>query len=121
VCVGTWENRGVPFRSPLEAEEAGRGYVVSVVGPSRSRGDGENLEENLERLVTDIRRRRFKPIPAKRVYIPKNEKEKRPLGISAPIPLIFWDSRISAQDHAKADSRLDARPAVRSSPANARR
>jgi len=44
---------------------------------------GENLEENLEKLVTDIRRRRFKPIPAKRVYIPKNEKEKRPLGISA--------------------------------------
>lgn len=44
---------------------------------------GVDLERNLENLVTRIRRRSYKPIPAKRVYIPKNETEKRPLGIPA--------------------------------------
>jgi len=44
---------------------------------------GENLEENLRDLVTKLRRRRYKPLPARRVYIPKNETEKRPLGIPA--------------------------------------
>ena len=46
-------------------------------------GYGENLEENLDNLITRLKRKSYKPIPAKRVYIPKNEKEKRPLGISA--------------------------------------
>lgn len=41
------------------------------------------LEENLERLSDKIRRRAYKPQPSKRVYIPKNDHEKRPLGISA--------------------------------------
>jgi group II intron reverse transcriptase/maturase len=44
---------------------------------------GENLDENLECLVSRLKRKKYKPIPAKRVYIPKGEHEKRPLGISA--------------------------------------
>jgi group II intron reverse transcriptase/maturase len=44
---------------------------------------GENLEENLEKLVGKMKCKKYKPKPAKRVYIPKNETEKRPLGISA--------------------------------------
>ena len=40
VCIGTWENRSVPFRSLREAEEATRGYGVPVVGPVHSRGVG---------------------------------------------------------------------------------
>ena len=44
---------------------------------------GVNLEEKLEDLVSRIRHRSYKPMPARRVYIPKNETEKRPLGISA--------------------------------------
>ena len=44
---------------------------------------GENLNENLEKLVLRLKRKKYKPIPARRVYIPKNESEKRPLGISA--------------------------------------
>jgi group II intron reverse transcriptase/maturase len=44
---------------------------------------GADLERNLEYLVSRIRRRSYKPMPAKRVYIPKNETEKRPLGIPA--------------------------------------
>lgn len=44
---------------------------------------GKNLDENLELLVSRLKRKKYKPIPARRVYIPKSETEKRPLGISA--------------------------------------
>jgi hypothetical protein len=40
VCIGTWENRSAPYRSPREAEKAGRGYGAVVVGLTRSRGVG---------------------------------------------------------------------------------
>lgn len=43
----------------------------------------KDLEENLDRLIHKIGRRSYKPLPSKRVYIPKNEHAKRPLGISA--------------------------------------
>lgn len=44
---------------------------------------GGNLDENLELLVSRLKLKKYKPIPARRVYIPKSETEKRPLGISA--------------------------------------
>jgi len=44
---------------------------------------GANLDDNLERLVSRLKRKKYNPLPARRVYIPKNEKETRPLGISA--------------------------------------
>jgi group II intron reverse transcriptase/maturase len=44
---------------------------------------GRNLEGNLELLVSKLKRKKYKPIPARRVYIPKSETERRPLGISA--------------------------------------
>jgi group II intron reverse transcriptase/maturase len=44
---------------------------------------GKNLDENLESLMSRLKSKEYKPIPAKRVYIPKSETEKRPLGISA--------------------------------------
>jgi len=44
---------------------------------------GKNLKENLEMLVSRLKRKKYKPIPARRVYIPKSKTEKRPLGISA--------------------------------------
>lgn len=44
---------------------------------------GENMDENLEDLVKRLKAKRYKPLPAKRVYIPKNDKETRPLGLPA--------------------------------------
>ena len=44
---------------------------------------GEHLDENLNKLVARMKAKRYKPRPVKRVYIPKNEHEKRPLGLPA--------------------------------------
>ncbi len=44
---------------------------------------GKQLEDNLNNLVVRMKVKRYKPQPVKRVYIPKNEHEKRPLGLPA--------------------------------------
>jgi len=44
---------------------------------------GEHVDANLTDLVQRLKAKRYKPLPAKRVYIPKNEHEKRPLGLPA--------------------------------------
>lgn len=45
---------------------------------------GEKLEENLQQLVLDMKSKRYRPKPVRRVYIPKAGKaEKRGLGIPA--------------------------------------
>jgi RNA-directed DNA polymerase len=41
----------------------------------------ENLEENIEDLVERLKNKSYRPQPVRRVYIPKDEKGKRPLGI----------------------------------------
>ena len=41
-----------------------------------------NLDENLNKLVQKLKNKSFRPLPAKRVYIPKGNGETRPLGIS---------------------------------------
>jgi hypothetical protein len=42
---------------------------------------GENLDENISNLVSRLKAKRYRPMPAKRIYVPKNEHEKRPLGL----------------------------------------
>lgn len=44
---------------------------------------GESLEENLKDLVARLKAKRYQPQPARRVYIPKDEHSKRPLGLPA--------------------------------------
>jgi len=41
----------------------------------------ENLKENIHSLVEDLKRHSYKPQPVRRVYIPKEKSQKRPLGI----------------------------------------
>jgi RNA-directed DNA polymerase len=42
-----------------------------------------NLEANVENLVRRLKQRSYRPLPARRTYIPKDEKSMRPLGIPA--------------------------------------
>ncbi|WHY79456.1 group II intron reverse transcriptase/maturase [Neobacillus sp. WH10] len=43
---------------------------------------GENLEENIEDLVSSLKSKSYRPVPVRRMYIPKlNSNKKRPLGI----------------------------------------
>ena len=63
-------------------ESFNRNTAVGIDGVSWKEC-GEDLTENLDRLVQKLKLKSYKPKPARRVYIPKNETETRPLGISA--------------------------------------
>jgi len=44
---------------------------------------GKGLEDKLAALVVKLKRKTYKPLPSRRVYIPKGNNAVRPLGISA--------------------------------------
>lgn len=60
----------------------GREKAVGIDGTSWQEY-GERLDENLEDLVQRLKAKKYKPLPARRVYIPKNTRERRPLGLPA--------------------------------------
>ena len=44
---------------------------------------GKNLDSNIKDLVQRLKNKSFKPLPSLRVYIPKANGKKRPLGIAS--------------------------------------
>jgi group II intron reverse transcriptase/maturase len=60
--------------------ELGRDRASGIDGVSWQ-AYGEHLKENLTSLVERMKAKAYRPQPVKRVYIPKNEHEKRPLGL----------------------------------------
>jgi len=62
--------------------ELGRDRASGIDGVSWKEY-GERLDENISILVTRLKSKRYRPLPAKRTYVPKNEHEKRPLGLPA--------------------------------------
>ena len=42
---------------------------------------GERLDENIKDLVGRLKAKRYEPQPSRRVYIDKDERSKRPLGL----------------------------------------
>lgn len=63
-----------------KAMEAGKATGVDGVTKEKY---SEKLEENVEQLVKRLKQKSYKPQPARRTYIPKDEKSMRPLGIPA--------------------------------------
>ena len=60
----------------------GRDRVSGIDGVSWEEY-GHDLDNNLKDLVSRMKAKRYKPQPSKRVYIPKDEHSKRPLGLPA--------------------------------------
>ncbi len=42
---------------------------------------GKDLDSNIEDLVKRLKAKKYRPQPARRTYVPKGDKDKRPLGI----------------------------------------
>jgi len=62
--------------------ELGRDRASGIDGVSW-KAYGEHLDDHLGELVTRLKAKRYKPLPARRVYIPKGEHGKRALGLPA--------------------------------------
>lgn len=57
-----------------------KGKAVGIDGVTKEKY-GQNLEENLENLLERLKRKSYKPQPARRVDIPKENGKTRPLSI----------------------------------------
>jgi group II intron reverse transcriptase/maturase len=66
-----------------QSHEAMKTGKASGVDDMTKEQYGEQLEENVEQLVERLKRKSYKPQPARRTYIPKDETSMRPLGIPA--------------------------------------
>lgn len=58
------------------------GKATGVDGVTKEMYESD-LEANVKNLVERLKKKSYRPLPARRTYIPKDEKSKRPLGIPA--------------------------------------
>jgi len=63
-------------------KEMAKGKATGVDGQTKAEYE-ENLEKNIENLLARMRKQSYKPLPVKRVYIPKGKDGLRPLGLPA--------------------------------------
>ena len=63
-------------------QKLGRNRATGVDGVSWEEY-GEKLEENIKGLIGRMKKKSYRPQPARRVYIPKGNGARRPLGIPA--------------------------------------
>ncbi|THF72366.1 group II intron reverse transcriptase/maturase, partial [Cohnella fermenti] len=63
-------------------EEMETGKATGIDGMTKEKY-GEDLEANVGQLVARLKQKSYRPQPARRTYIPKDEKSMRPLGIPA--------------------------------------
>lgn len=61
-------------------ERMAKGKATGVDGVTKEQYEA-NLEDNLRDVVERLKQKSYRPQPARRTYIPKDEKSKRPLGI----------------------------------------
>lgn len=92
MCINFIVNRGVTAMNLIEVittkENLNRAYKKVVENKGASGVDGITVEElgnyiksNRDNIVNSIRNRKYFPKPVRRVYIPKSNGKKRPLGI----------------------------------------
>jgi group II intron reverse transcriptase/maturase len=75
LCNPTW------LREAHRAVNSNQGRETAGIDAVTMSTFNADLEENLERLRKTLVAREFEPMPVKRVYIPKSNGKKRPLGI----------------------------------------
>ena len=80
----------------LSKENLNRAYKKVVANKGASGVDGVTVEElgdyirkNREKIVTSLRNRTYIPKPVRRVYIPKDNGKKRPLGIPTALDSLY--------------------------------
>ena len=90
--ISLWAKRDPEYRFTCLAHLLNEGFLERCyrgLGRNKAAGVdgvswkeyGENLDENLKGLVERLKAKRYRPLPARRVYIPKDEHSERPLGI----------------------------------------
>lgn len=62
-------------------KELDKNKAVGIDGVSKSMYH-ENLDKNIDDLVKRLKNKAYKPTPSKRIYIPKTDGRRRPLGIA---------------------------------------
>ena len=98
-------NRGVTTMELIEVitstENLNRAYKKVVANKGASGVDGITVEElgdyikeNKVKIVQSIRNKTYMPMPVRRVYIPKSNGKKRPLGIPTVVDRVIQQAML---------------------------